>query len=35
MEGFVEMFNGLGVDVFKNRVIEGKNSFESGIECVC
>ena len=33
LEGFVETLNGLGVDVPKNRVIEGKNSFESGIEC--
>ncbi|APD94476.1 LacI family transcriptional regulator [Alteromonas mediterranea] len=33
LEGFIETLNGLGVDVPENRVIEGRNSFESGIEC--
>ncbi|BFT29969.1 LacI family DNA-binding transcriptional regulator [Alteromonas sp. D210916BOD_24] len=33
LEGFVETLNDLGVDVPASRIIEGKNSFESGIEC--
>jgi len=33
LEGFLETLNELHVDVPRDRIIEGKNSYESGIEC--
>ncbi|QJR81121.1 LacI family DNA-binding transcriptional regulator [Alteromonas pelagimontana] len=33
LEGFCHTLKELGVDVAENRIIEGKNTYESGIEC--
>lgn len=34
LEGIINIFQELGIIIFVEWIIEGKNSYESGIECV-